>query len=291
MTDSPKEALKYTLRNLAALRYLAPGFSDQLYFIFGCQRSGTTLLLSILNAHPNITGTDETEFPSPYPFPSAPRLALNRVTQQYSCFKMLEHSQKLNFLKQFYPHAKVLWPIRNPHSTLSSMLKLSNSEGTWIDRCVDAELERLKPFFPEKLGKANLSERSQLEKAAIYWNTKNQYPAILQSHGFDVFPFKYEDLLQNPTETLTQIVQFLEIEWSDDLLNFHQKNPSKVLAGGTRTNNPINAERASKLQSTLSATEVASINELCAPVMEAYGYPRVAQPELTRESDKVPQTI
>ena len=290
MTDSPKEALKHTLRNLATLRYLAPGFSDHLYFIFGCQRSGTTLLLSILNAHPKITGTDETEFPSPYPFPSAPRLAINSMTKQYACFKMLEHSHKVTFLKQFYPQAKVLWPIRNPHSTISSMLKLSNSEGTWIDRCADAELERLKPFFPEQLTKARLSERSQLEKAALYWTYKNQYPAILQSHGFDVFPFKYEDLLQNPTETLTQIVSFLGIEWSDDLLKFHQKNPSKLLAGGTHTNNPINAERASKLLADLNAAEVASINEICAPVMNTYGYPMVLR-EPTREPNKVPQKV
>lgn len=269
MTDS----LKYTLRNLASLRYLAPGLSERLFFIFGCQRSGTTLLLSILNAHPQITGTDETEFPSPYPFPSAQRLALNRLTGQYSCFKMLEHSNKLDFLTQFYPKAKVLWPIRNPHSTLSSMLKLTNAEGTWIDRCADSELSRLQPFFPEQLKDEALAQRSSLEKAALYWTYKNQYPAILKSRGFEVLPFKYEDLLQHQKETLTQIVDFLGIAWSDDLPNFYQKNPGKSLAGGTRTDRPINTERASKLQSDLSAEEIARINELCAPVMETYQYP------------------
>lgn len=266
-------SLKYNLRNLISLRYLAPGLSHRLFFIFGCQRSGTTLLLSILKAHPSITGTDETEFPSPYPFPSAQRLALNQLTGQYSCFKMLEHSNKLDFLTQFYPKAKILWPIRNPHSTFSSMLNLTNSQGSWIDRCADSELSRLQPFFPDQLSEDYRSKLSNLEKAALYWTYKNQYPAILKDRGFEVFPFKYEDLLQNQKETLARIVDFFGIAWSDDLLNFYQKNPGKVLAGGTRTDRPINWERATKRQSNLSDTDIQHINQICEPVMSLYGYP------------------
>jgi len=266
-------SFKYTLRNIATLRYWAPSFSDRLFFIFGCQRSGTTLLLSILNAHPSIVGTDETEFSSPYPFPSAQRLVLNQLTAQYSCFKMLEHSNKLDFLSQFYSKAKVLWPVRNPHSTISSMLNLTNSEGSWIDRCIDSELQRLQPFFAEQLGRSDLFKLPALEKAALYWTYKNQYVAVLKAKGFDVFPFRYEDLLSQQKETLLQMVDFLGIDWSDDLLSFYQKNPGKSLAGGTRTDRPINAERASKLQSDLSAESMATINHICEPVMQIYDYP------------------
>ena len=266
-------SLKYRLRNIATLRYLAPRFSARLFFIFGCQRSGTTLLLSILNAHPSIVGTDETEFPSPYPFPSAQRLLLHQLTGRYACFKMLEHSNKLDFLLQFYPKAKVLWPVRNPHSTVSSMLNLTNSEGSWVDRCADSELERLKPFFPQQLGDVALSEVPTIEKAALYWTYKNQYVEILKEKGFDVFPFRYEDLLSQQKETLLKMVSFLGIDWSDDLLSFYRKNPGKALAGGTRTDKPINAERASKLQSDLSMEDLASINRICGPVMQTYDYP------------------
>lgn len=267
-----KETLKYRLRNIATLRHLAPGLSKRLFLIFGCQRSGTTLLLSILRAHPSITGVDETEFPSPYPFPSAQRLMLNRFTNQYACFKMLEHSNKLNFLSQFYPEAKVLWPVRNPHSTISSMMNLTNSAGDWIDRCSESELKRLQPFFPNELGSLNLSELSKIEKAALYWTYKNQYVERLKAQGFDVLAFRYEDLLSQQRDTLTQIVNFLGLDWSNDVLSFHQKNRGKLLAGGTRTDNPINVERASKLQSYLSAADMDLINQICEPMMSAYGY-------------------
>ena len=72
------EKSRYHLRNLIYLRMLTPYFSQYAFFIFGCQRSGNTILLSVLNAHPQIVGVDETEFPTPYPFPSAPRLINNR---------------------------------------------------------------------------------------------------------------------------------------------------------------------------------------------------------------------
>lgn len=266
------EQFKYHLRNLITFRYFSPIFSGNLFFIFGCQRSGTTLLLSILNAHPQITCVDETEFPSPYPFPSAQRLAVNKITNHYLCFKMLEHSHKLDFLKKFYPDAKILWPLRNPHSTISSMLNLVNSQGDWIDRCVIQEIERLKPFFGQELENWNLSELSKIELAAIYWLYKNQYPIFLKNNGFHVLEFKYEELIQNQKETLGKITNFLGIEWSDDLLNFYKKNPGKSLAGGTRTDRPINATRANNLQAELNSEEIQKINLICQPVIEKYSY-------------------
>ena len=275
-------SMKDTLRNLITLRYFAPSLSERLFFIFGCQRSGTTLLLSILSAHPNIVGTDETEFASPYPFPSAQRLALHRLSGKYACFKMLEHSNKLNFLTTFYPNAKILWPIRNPYSTLSSMLRLTNAEGSWINRCADLELHRLRPFFPEVFANFKISDLSAIEKASLYWTCKNQYPALLQEQGFPVLIFKYEHLLEDQKDILVKIVEFLNLEWSDDLLNFHHKNPGKSLAGGTRTDRPINRDRANQLQSHFSQADVERIQQICEPVMKAYGY---TMPEMYSRSN------
>lgn len=272
MSTSLPTSIKDALRNLVTLRHFAPPLSGNLFFIFGCQRSGTTLLLSILNAHPQITAVDETEFPSPYPFPSAQRLAFSQLTGTHLCFKMIEHSHKLHFLTRFYPRAKILWPVRNPHSTISSMLNLTNAEGDWIDRCATSEINRLRPYFQTALGSLDLSQLSKIEQAATYWRYKNEYPEQLRKSGFEVLEFKYEDLLQNQKTTLEQILSFLDINWSDDILTFYSKNQGKSLAGGTRTDRPINAERASKLKSNLSAAEIETINNICAPIMRKQSY-------------------
>ncbi len=263
--------LKYNLRNLLALRFLSAIVSDNLFLIFGCQRSGTTLLLSVLNAHPQITGIDETEFPSPYPFPSAQRLIYSKISNNYLCFKILEHSNKLDFLKRFYPKAKILWSIRNPHSTVASMLNLVNSEGDWIERCAMREIARLKPFYSQELAQYNWDKISKIELGSIYWLYKNKYPTILKNQGFDILIFKYEDLIQEQQKTLEKITDFLGLEWSNDLLNFYQKNPSKSLAGGTRTDRPIDCTKAINLKG-LTKDDIKLINQVCQPLIDNYNY-------------------
>lgn len=271
------KSFKNLLRNLVTLRLLSPIISEHLFLIFGCQRSGTTLLLAILNSHPQITGVDESEFPSSYPFPSAQRLFLNKLLNHYSCFKMLQHSHKVKFLRRYYPKSKILWPIRNPYSTILSMKKLVNSQGNWIERCVLNKIKRLIPFYKE-LESIDFSYLSNTELAAIYWVYINRFPSILINNEFDVFIFKYENLLKNPRQQLQQIMQFLELPWSEQLLKFHEVNESKILAGGTRTDRPINSTRSNDFKE-LSREEIPKINSICQPLMIDYGYARVS-PEI-----------
>lgn len=265
------EEFKYHLRNLLALRFLSAAVSGNLFLIFGCQRSGTTLLLSVLNAHPKITAVDETEFPSPYPFPSAQRLMLQKASNAYLCFKILEHSHRLDFLKNYYPHAKILWPIRNPRSTIASMISLKNSEGDWIDRCAINEIERLQPFFGEEIKQWDLLKLSKVEIGAIYWLYKNKYPDILKKNSFDVLVFKYEDFIQNQEEMLKKITAFLELEWDKSLLKFYQKNSGKTLAGGTRTDQKIDVNKVNNLRG-LNTEDMSKINVICKGLMNKYGY-------------------
>ncbi|MEL4894620.1 sulfotransferase family protein [Crocosphaera sp. Alani8] len=264
--------LKYNLRNLITLRYFCPSISGNLFFIFGCQRSGTTLLLSILSAHPQIIGIDETEYPSPYPFPSAQSLAINKLLNRHLCFKMLEHSNKLNFLKSFYPNSKILWVIRHPFGSISSMLNLVNAQGNWLDRCVIKELDRLKPFWGKSFIDYNSGELSTVELGAIYWLYKNRYLQWLREYGFDILEVKFEDLIQSQETNLKKIVDFLDIEWSDDLLNYYQKNSGKTLAGGTRTDQPIKKKVIDNYLSTLTRDDQEKIANICMPLMETYGY-------------------
>ncbi|MGB5596506.1 MAG: sulfotransferase, partial [Crocosphaera sp.] len=65
---------KYLLRNLINFRVLSPPFSKSLVLILGCQRSGTTLTLLMLQAHPQIKGYDESHCHSPFPFPHSASL-------------------------------------------------------------------------------------------------------------------------------------------------------------------------------------------------------------------------
>lgn len=263
--------VKYILRNLITLREFCPSLSDHLFLIFGCQRSGTTLLLSILNAHAQINTVDETEFPSPYPFPSAQRLVYNKIFNYYSCFKILEHSHQVEFLQKYYPKAKIIWPIRNPFSTILSMQNLTNSQGNWIQRCGQKEIERLANYYPNKLKDLDFSQLSDTEIGAFYWLYKNKFPQILKDYGFKVYIFKYENLLKNTETQLREIINFLELNWDNKIMNFAQNNPSKTLAGGTKTDQPIDPKRINDFQG-LNQDKINIINSICQELITQYNY-------------------
>ncbi|MGB3511149.1 MAG: hypothetical protein WBA93_18325 [Microcoleaceae cyanobacterium] len=44
------------------------------------------------------------------------------------------------------------------------------------------------------------------------------------------------------------------------------------MAGGTRTDRPINKTRANNLQGELNVEEIQKINVICQPVMQKYSY-------------------
>ena len=83
---------------------------------------------------------------------------------------------------------------------------------------------------------------------------------------------KFEDLIQSQETNLKKIVDFLDIEWSDDLLNYYQKNSGKTLAGGTRTDQPIKKKVIDNYLSTLTRDDQEKIANICMPLMETYGY-------------------
>jgi hypothetical protein len=152
------------------------------------------------------------------------------------------------------------------------MCNLTNAEGDWLDRCVVTELQRLRTFFPKELGTVDFQKYSKVEQGALYWHYKNQCADLFEARGFSVLAFRYEDLLQDQTATLTRILTFLALPWSEDVLNFHRKNEGKVLAGGTRTDRPINLERAQPKNSALTPAEIQQVQALCRDGMVQYGY-------------------
>ena len=55
-------------RDVDPLAWLARTLSSKLVLIFGCQRSGTTLLYMLLTSHPGITGKDDRVKLKDYPW-------------------------------------------------------------------------------------------------------------------------------------------------------------------------------------------------------------------------------
>ena len=277
LKKSLTEQQKNVLRDAVNLRVFSPTLSRNLALILGCQRSGTTLALLMLQAHQQIQGIDETEFPSPFPFPSSPSLLGYQLQQKKVCLKLPEHVFNVEYIARNFPQAKIIWIVRNPYSVISSMSVLKNSQGSWIKRCGAKELERLIPFFPE-ITNFDLASLDEISLAAMVWKYKNQALKLYKQKGLDVLAFRYEDLLENPQQMMGKVLQFLELPWSDRVLEYHKFHASgKTYPGNTKGDKAIDSSRKSA-KTKLTQAEQTRIEEIAGDLMERYGYKSLLAP-------------
>ncbi len=141
--------------------------SGDLILITGCQRSGTTLLLLMLDAHSEVSGSDESEVG--HRLPSARHMMLNRLRGNLTCWKQPEESGAIDTLREKYPHATCVWVVRNPLAVVSSMrrLQLDDWEDNWLGLYAEDEMRQLSRAHPEaELGWRDLS---RVELGARIW--------------------------------------------------------------------------------------------------------------------------
>jgi hypothetical protein len=257
------------IRDLVELRFFAPLLSKRTVLILGCQRSGTTLTFLLLNSHPQITIFDETE--SRFDYPLSATIYRNWIDGYYTGCKLPTKVTDIEYIAKYFPHARIIFPIRNPYSVISSMRSLSNSQGSWIDRCAKNELINLISLYPE-VAELNLDELDEVSLGAYIWKYKNLAVEKYRAKGLNIFPFKYEDLLENPQKVGTEILNFIGVDWNDNLLEhekFYQAN--KAYAGKTRGDVPLNTSRKDpKLK--LSESEINTIASICQEPMNIYHY-------------------
>jgi hypothetical protein len=161
--------------------------------IGGCGRSGTTLLLSILGAHPEIKVFDE-ELYCFYPKPYRLKILLNELkNNNYKNKIWCEKTPKniLNFeniYKWFDGNIKLIHIIRDCRDVITSHHP-NHKKKYWIsiDRWIN-------------------DNSIELNK-----NIRNK-----------IYLLKYEDLVRDTKNTLINLCQYLNIDFSENLLNHSQ---------------------------------------------------------------------
>ena len=212
-------------------------------FIVGCERSGTTLLSVLLDRHSKLAVTPETHFfprvyeryrsdsqldsreklvqaffnerfcseleldqeglisrykDHPADFAGLLRAALEEYAAQRNVSHVGEktpgHLAYVDQIVQWYPHARVVGIVRDGRDVVRSLLKVGWTQKnlrlqSMVWRWAAREGIRLTKWFP------------------------NQYLQV-----------RYEDLLRHPRETLTQIDQFIGIDFEEGQLSPQEKS-------------------------------------------------------------------
>lgn len=254
-------------------------------FIGGAGRSGTTLLRVILDSHPEICCGPELKV-TPliaqmwHSFQGcAPELNHYMISQQdittifQQMFKMLTtrllaQSQKKRIAEktpgnaQFFQHLHYIFPesplihlIRDGRDVVCSLLSLE-----WYDHITGERIEYTK----------------NIENAAQYWKTQVQKGRDTSQHpsaGKRYFELFYENLVENPEQELKKLLTFLEEEFDEKILDFHQKKRNLAdESSACQVMNPIYKTSKNRWESELDHNQKNIFKEIAGDLLIELGY-------------------
>ena len=92
------------------------------------------------------------------------------------------------------------------------------------------------------------------------------------------FSICYEDLISNPEHIIKDLCIFLNIKFSDNMLNFHNSNEAVRSANSSQLwenlSKPINTSNSKKFMTELNETDIKIIESVAGSTMDKLGYER-----------------
>ncbi len=192
--------------------------------VAGVQRSGTNMLMDILEKHWQVDAYHERD-PRAFDnyamreWPVIERL-MARSGHPLFAIKSLFELQILPQLMERMMPARILWIVRDYNDTVNSTLKsfsrnlvprinraLNPDTGEWLGGGMsEATRERLRPLVKPDMAPA--------DAAAVQWYFRN---VLFFEHGFDqnpaVLPIGYERLVTDPVTEIQRLCEFLDISY------------------------------------------------------------------------------
>ena len=221
------------------------------FFILGCQRTGTTLMRLVLEAHPNVFCYDELKgyqalqqgVVEDRPDVRLVGFKIPRWTEQLTQ-KILFDEGPEGPCHNFYRREKILFLQRNVRDTIASMLKLKPAEATWcelwVPRIIEAKLTHDATFrqrYSAELDAIERSDRRLIGLAALYWKYKTDAFFAYRKEGFPVLAVPYEQLVVDPRPVLETVCAHLDIPFHDNLLRHNECKHSELFENGLTLGN------------------------------------------------------
>ena len=219
-----KQNAKYKFENIKQIHDEINDYN--LSFLIGFPRSGTTLLDTILRSHPDIEVVEEQPVVSYIEKLIQERLkikltSINKISnkdleilrQQYYQLltrdigkdknliidKLPLNTVSLPLINRLFPHAKIIFTHRHPYDTVLSCFQ---------------------QLFAPNEGMVNLT--SLKSSSQIYDQVMDAWDIYKKNLTFNYITSKYEDLIYNFDNHVLKILNFLEIEWHENVQNFRR---------------------------------------------------------------------
>lgn len=220
--QNPERRRKHLSRWTKKLRRLFAGPVESTpVFVVGKQRSGTTMLMIVLELHPDTEIYDEAHDSAAFDrYCLRPDARIQKLVERsrapFVCFKPLMDSHRVPELLTTFPNGRVVWMARDPRDVANSTLRKfagSNDrvrafcEGREPDNGIAREvsaptLERLRELYRPDL--------SEFDVACLEWWIRNR---IVVDQGLDEDPrvrfVRYERLVESGAAGVHAIFDFL----------------------------------------------------------------------------------
>lgn len=239
--------------------------------IGGCGSSGTTLVRRMLNRHPMIScGPESTVFLDRITGPGllAARMGfqpsevegwqrgsrsqaefvdrfqaacLARAGKGVWADKTPENIRRLDFVWKHFPRARFVHVIRDGRDVACSLRTRS-----WMKA-------------------RNRGSNDAIARCAAYWVERVSARHSVQGDPRYV-ELRYEHLVREPAATLRSLLDFLGLEWSDQVLSSHANGHADAASG------PTFASSIGRWRAELSEAEVAAVKSVTAGMLVELGY-------------------
>ena len=260
------------------------------FFITGCQRSGTTLLNLMLESHQDIHCFDESlsynilakRMSAPntgnklvgYKIPIWAEQLLESVLDGNELALVTDIDQVPNF----YGRENVIFIVRNPIDTVSSMLNLTLGGDSWLELVAVPVIQRKlsNPYFASDFSSEIESAMSSPDRSvalgALYWKLKTSALLMYRKAGLPVHTVFYEALVEDPRSVMSGVLDFLGVSWDESVLNHHTLSHSQIIdgkaIGNTDPSRPIDTHSIGRWKEVLTEPQIEIIRRITTPLEE-----------------------
>jgi len=191
-------------------------------FVLGCQRSGTDMLMRIIDAAPGAWVYDEDSPAAFHDFMLRPLGVIDKLVRRARgdvvVFKSICDSHRADEFLARYPRSRVIWIYRRYQDVANSAVVKWQDHQRDIMRWIhQRDLEKLE-WRGERLPEDFVSWVDDLdpdgltphEGAALFWILRNRFYFDLGLQDrHDVHLVRYEELVQDPVPCATGVFEFL----------------------------------------------------------------------------------
>ena len=249
-----------------------------LAMILGCQRSGTTLLGLMLEAHPGVDLIEENDDRFHPLRDGDRRLDLPAAVQHRPAdglvpvFKAPRETHRLDEIMAARPSTRMIWIERDVRQVVASMIELTSGQRSWADRFARRECERHSAAHgdharnvadaAEELG----DEQRPAAMAALCWAVKIRQREIAEERWPDqVLRLDYESTVRAPASTAAAVTAFLGLRRSRSMHDHPSHVEPGARPGKTDATRPIDTASLDRWRN-LDPSQLAVID----PMVEAY---------------------